>query len=408
MNRLLKTMLGVVMCLSSALPAMAEIKVLDNNTDGIIAVRDLDKSFNSIETMTSTDDVQLDMLSDMLGGSSALTFMPEVRCISSIDLTVLTFVFVPMDSFKSKLMNNDKLAIKFADGNTDDFYVMSRLDDGRGYYLVTGIFGALNSEDMEVHRIPMNEEMVRYATSDIESITCGGMTYHIKEHTAPHFKALFAALLNHKGVSKDGFSIYLNSVDAKASSSKAVSEPERKQEPESSTTAPAVPSQSSANSSDDDDNVYLEYPIGYKGRDPFVSPGIYESDFKRYLAQKSYKYSTKQSGQITSLIFDYGSVPYGFDDNPAKFIANFKNQILTSYVYQANAANKDEALSLAKRSISALLENSTIEKSTGYQKDSDSIFSEQYLYRAGVRVTVDVRQVGTEYSVSLMVSITHF
>ena len=47
MNRLFKTMLGIALCFSSALPAMAEIEIEEDNIDGesLVIVSNSDKIF---------------------------------------------------------------------------------------------------------------------------------------------------------------------------------------------------------------------------------------------------------------------------------------------------------------------------------------------------------------------------
>lgn len=411
-------MLGIVMCLSSALPAMAEIEVEEDNSDGltIIMASDCSKLFYSTETITSTADIQ--GRKDALGitgalsdaGQSALIFTPMISYSPESDLTdfsMLSFGFVPTDSFVSKLETNDKLTIRFVDGKTDDFYMM-KIKGGDGFYGIAGMFGALNSEDYEVHRMPMNEEMIQYATSDIESIACGGMTYHIEGHTAPFIKSLFAALFNHKGVSKDGFSIYLNGVDAKASSSQTAGGLKHKQESKSAKTAPAAVSDYNYGNEDTALSLLLKNPAGYAGRTPFTSPGIYQPDFEKYASQNSLNYRTLSGDGSVSLIFDNGVVPDNLMGYDCKFVAGFKNQILNGYVYQSIVLNREQADNLAQKLASELMGMDNVDRATGFSKSPDALFSEQYLYGAGTRVTVDARLIDGHYAVSLMVSITHF
>ena len=420
MNRLLKTMLGIVLCLLSALPAMAEIKIEeDNSTEGsIISVLDGGKLFYSTETMTSAKDVQ--SRKDALGmtgalsddGQSELVFTTGIACSQEYDCAILVFYFIPVDSFKSKLDANDKLTIRFVDGKTDEFFINSKTEEDGGYS-VGGLFGALSPEDFEIHRMPMNEEMIQYATSDIKSISCGGMTYHIKGHTAPFIKSLFSALFNHKGVSKDGFSIYLNSVDSRASSPKTTgglqrqTESKRKSEPK--TTKPAPVAAASGYSEDETALAsLLKNPAGYAGRSPFSSPGVYEVDFKNYASQNSMKYRTVNGGGSESLVFDNGVVPDNLMGYDCKFVASFKNQILKGYAYQAVVLNREQAEKLARQIVSELMGMGNVDRATGFSKSSDALYSEQYLYGAGTRVTVDARQVNGRFLVSLIVSITHF
>lgn len=425
MNRLLKTMLGIVLCLLSALPAMAEIKIEeDNSAEGsIISVVDGGKLFYSTETMTSAKDVQ--SRKDALGmtgalsddGQSELVFTAGITCSQEYDCVILVFYFIPVDSFKSKLDANDKLTIRFADGKTDEFFINSKTEEDGGYS-VGGLFGALSPEDFEIHRMPMNEEMIQYATSDIKSISCGGMTYHIKGHTAPFIKSLFSALFNHKGVSKDGFSIYLNSVDSRASSPKTTggsqrqTESKRKSEPKTTKLAASTAPVAAVSDYSEDETALaslLKNPAGYAGRSPFSSPGVYEVDFKNYASQNSLNYRTRShGGGSVSLIFDNGAVPDNLMGYDCKFVASFKNQILNGYVYQSVVLNREQAESLARKLASELMGMGNVDRATGFQKSPDAMFSEQYLYGAGTRVIVDARQADGRYVVSLIVSITHF
>ena len=424
MNRLLKTMLGIVLCLSSALPAMAEIKIVEDNDDGSVAfaVTNDNTLFYSTETMTSATDVQ--SRKDALGitgalnddGQSALIFTVVIGYSPELDFTMLGFAFIATDSFSSKLKNNDKLTIQFADGKTDEFFI-TQGESKDGCYIVSGVLGALSSDDYDIRRMPMNEEMIQYATSDIKSISCGGMTYHIKGHTAPFIKSMFSALFNHKGVSKEGFSIYLNNVDAKASApktangSKRQAESKRRSEPKTAKSAPTTaPAAATSDYSEEETALtsLLKNPAGYTGRNPFNSPGVYEVDFKNYASQNSMNYRTRSNGGSVSLIFDNGEVPDNLMGYDCKFVASFKNQILNGYVYQSIVLNREQAENLAQRLASELMGMGNVDRATGFQKSQGALFSEQYLYGAGTRVTVDARQINGRYAVSLIVSITHF
>lgn len=412
MNRLFKTMLGIALCFSSALPAMAEIEIEEDNSEGetVVVVSDTDEFFYSTETIASATDIQrrkdafgiTGALSDE--GHSALIFAPLIGYAPDLDVMMLSLGLIPLDSFKSKLETNDSMTIHFADGKTDEFYINERATKD-GVYSVVGIFGALYPEDFTVHLMPMNEEMVQYATSDIKSITCGGMTYHIKGHTAPFIKSLFSALFDrYKNVSDENFSIYLNSVGTKDLVAELRSGTANKY---ASTDSVAV---GSDGYSDEATTLatLLKKPAGYAGRNPFNSPGIYEMDFKNYASQNSLAYRIRSNGNNEVMIFNNGVVPDNLMGHECKFVANFKNQILNGYVYQSAVMNREQAENLA-RSLSSELEGmANVDRSAGYNKDGNSLYGEQFLYGAGSRVTVDARQIGGRYYVSLIVSITHF
>lgn len=410
MNRLFKTMLGIALCFSSALPAMAEIEIEEDNIDGesFVIVSNSDKIFYSTETITSATDIQrrkddfgiTGALSDE--GHSALIFDPMIGYAPDLDVMMLSFWFISQGSFKSELETNDSLTIHFADGKTDEFYINERATKD-GVYSVVGILGALYPEDYAVHLMPMNEEMVQYATSDIKSITCGGMTYHIKGHTAPFIKSLFSALFDrYKNVSDEKFSIYLNSVGTKDLAA----------ELRSGTANASIDSVTVGSDGYSDEETtlatLLKKPAGYAGRNPFNSPGIYEVDFKNYASQNSLAYRIRSNGNNDVMIFNNGVVPDNLMGHDCKFVANFKNQILNGYVYQSAVMNREQAENLA-RSLSSELEGmANVDRSAGYNKDGNSLYGEQFLYGAGSRVTVDARQIGGRYYVSLIVSITHF
>ncbi len=152
----------------------------------------------------------------------------------------------------------------------------------------------------------------------------------------------------------------------------------------------------------------LKNPAGYAGRSPFSSPGVYEVDFKNYASQNSMKYRTVNGGGSESLVFDNGVVPDNLMGYDCKFVASFKNQILKGYAYQSVVLNREQAESLAQKLASELMGMGNVDRATGFSKSSDALYSEQYLYGAGTRVTVDARQVNGRFLVSLIVSITHF
>ncbi len=422
MNKLLKTLLCTMLCMAAALPSFAEIEIIKD--DGIITAIENDKLFFSDEMLnTQADKARRE--SDWgisADGQSAVIFVLSTAVFTQLDGVAVYFAFVAPERWNSSIERNNPIHVGFRDGNSLKMGITAQTEEN-GLLTVGCILGAKDGSNIP-SRLPMNEAMVQLATSDIASLTCGGQTYHFRGNTAQVIRSEFDALFKQKGVPKDAFSIYLNSVDAgassavssmsgKSSSSKASkrSKTSASASGSSSSAAPAVPaSKPSARASEYSSDIaaLIKNPAGFSSRNPFTSPGIYEENFKSYASGNSWRFRTRQAGPSRVLVFDNGTVSSALMGYECKFVANFKNQILNGYAYQSQVISREQAMNLAEELASGLEDMPNIAPSASGKSDSGAIFSRQYLYGAGATVTVDARQIDGRYFVSLSVGITHF
>ncbi|MCM1503909.1 MAG: hypothetical protein NC127_01780 [Muribaculum sp.] len=426
MNKFLKTLLCATLCIASALPSFAEMQI--TKEEGVIIAMD-EQFFYSTEMLNSQSEISqrksaLGVESLWTDGQSAVMFMIGCGINHSKDFSDIIFGFVGPDSWYSQIRQNKAFTITFTDGKVRNVFIPEfdgaiQIED---YVLSTGFVPGATDGSSIAGKLPMNEAMIQFATSNIASIKCGNQTYHFKGNTAEVIRAEFDALFKQKEVSKEAFSIYLNSVDAKAASTASASKPASTSSASRSTKTPKTTSSSSAKPAtataakpsaraseySSDVASLIKNPAGYTARNPFKSPGIYEDNFKAYASGNSWRYRTRSAGQNQVLVFDNGTVSSTLMGYECKFVANFKNQILNGYAYQTQVISSEQAVKLANELASGLSGLSNVAPASDTEADSGTLFSRQYLYGAGTKLTVDARQVDGRYFVSLTVGITHF
>ncbi len=426
MNKIFKTLLCSILCIANALPSFAKITI-EKEGDLIFAFNE--KFFYSTEMLNSQSEITqrksaLGVESLSTDGQSAVMLMISCGIDYSNNLSHIYFSFIGPDSWYSLIRQNRAFTITFTDGKVRNVFIpegdgVIQIED---FVLSIGFWPGATDGSSIPGKLPMNEVMIQFATSNIASIKCGNQTYHFRGNTAEVIRAEFDALFKQKEVSKEAFSIYLNSVDAKAASTASASKPSAstsstskstktsKTTSTTSTNSVATTSKPSARASEYSSDVasLIKDPAGYTAKNPFTSPGIYEENFKSYASGNSWRYRTRSAGQNQVLVFDNGTIAPTLLGYECKFVANFKNQILNGYAYQSQVMSRDQAVNLAQELASGLEGLSNVAPASDSESDSSALFTRQYLYGAGSKVTVDARQVDGRYFVSLTVGITHF
>lgn len=429
MNRLLKSVLCIAFCFASVIPAVAKVEV-EKTSYGYLA-RNENVVFYSKERLTSASDIRkrervvsgTDSEKVELNevGQSAICIYPFAATF--MDEMELRLAFFCNEALVAEMNSNKTMTLKFANGKSAEINFVEYLDEdwSAGMVAEFSCMDEIDDDDDDYVDLldlffweglfdytwsDLNRDMILYATSDITSVTCGNLTYHITGQTAPYIKSLFSALIDKLTESeRKNYSSYLAAVQSGGSTSYASSP----SGPVSSGTVnmPKFKDTYTADRTATGMSALLKNPAGYAGRSPFTSPGIYQPEFEKYASQNSLHCRTAKNGTNQTLIFANGVVKESLGGYPCKFVANFKNQILNSYLYQSNVPDRTQAVELARK-LASELAGMGCDKSSGYKKVGDALFGEQYLYGAGTRVIVDARQSGSHYSVSLIVSVTHF